>query len=567
VIRPAQGRYLYEGRVGRRTHTFVNGGAGMTSGPSWLNSGDNAWQLIAATLVGIMSIPGLAILYGGIVKRRWAVNSALMVVYAFAMTLVIWTLFAYNMAFGSPVGGGGSHFYNNLVGKPHPVLGAGDQLHQAGIPLLNGLIPDLHFPGSTLVYFQFVFAAITVIILAGAVLGRMSFKAWMLFAPVWITGVYTVGAFMIWGGGWLSQLGALDYSGGYVIHVAAAASGFTAAAVIGPRLMRDRQNTTPNNLMMALAGGGLLWLGWSGFNGGDPYFANADAAAAVLNTHVCTAVALLTWMVLDIVRTGKPNTAGMINGMIAGLVAITPGAGWISGYSAMILGVVAGSVPWFTMNILGNRGIFRRVDDTLGVIHTHGFPGAIGGLAVGVAATPNMIQYLGTKGNPDVSFAGWIHGNPHQFVVQAFTLLVIIVWNVVATFVILKVIGRITSLRMSKAELEGADEVVHGEYVIDVEGLTIPGEERVPVLAGVGADGDGRGGPIAAQLRVTLGDALGVHPDGLALLSGEQAAAALAKHAALEARLRSQESPSPGSIPGKPANRASRVRPSSEDAD
>ena len=542
----------------------------MTPSPSWLNAGDNAWQLIAATLVGIMSIPGLAILYGGIVKRKWAVNSALMVVYAFAMTLVVWTLFAYNMAFGAPVGGGGSHFFRNLVGVPHPVLGAGDQLHQANIPLLNGLIPDLHFPGSTLVYFQFVFAAITVIILAGAVLGRMSFRAWMLFAPLWICGVYTVGAFMIWGGGWLSQLGALDYSGGYVIHVAAAASGFTAAAVIGPRLLKDRQNSTPNNLMMALAGGGLLWLGWSGFNGGDPYFANADAAAAVLNTHVCTAVALLTWMVLDVIRTGKPSTTGMINGMIAGLVAITPGAGWISGFSAMGLGVVAGSVPWFTMNILGNRGIFKRVDDTLGVIHTHGFPGAIGGLAVGLLATPNMIQYLGTKGNPDVSFSGWIHGNPHQFVVQAFTLLVIIVWNVVATFILLKVIGLFVKLRMSKAELEGADMAVHGEYVVDLEGFTLPSTEPVPelVAVGAGAGGDGRGGPVAAQLRSTLGEALGVSPESLALLTGEQAATALGRHAALEARLHLHSEPvtPTGTIPGKPTNRTAKAR-SAPDSD
>ncbi len=539
----------------------------MTPSPSWLNSGDNAWQLISATLVGIMSIPGLAILYGGIVKRRWAVNSALMVVYAFAMTLVVWTLFAYNMAFGKQAFPGHGHF-SDLIGMPHPVLGAGDQLGQANIPLLSGLIPDLHFPGSTLVYFQFVFAAITVIILAGAVLGRMSFKAWMLFAPLWISLVYTAGAFMIWGGGWLAQLGALDYSGGYVIHVAAAASGFTAAAVIGPRLLKDRQNTTPNNLMMALAGGGLLWLGWSGFNGGDPYFANADAAAAVLNTHVCTAVALLTWMALDVIRTGKPNTAGMINGMIAGLVAITPGAGWISGFSAMILGVVAGTVPWCTMNLLGNRGIFKRVDDTLGVIHTHGFPGAIGGLAVGVFATPNMIQYLGTKGAPDVSFSGLLHGNPHQLVVQAFTLGVIIVWNVVATFVILKVIGLFVSLRMSKAELEGADVAVHGEYVIDLEGfgLTI---DTIPEFVGVGVTaGDGKaavGGPVAAQLRSTLGEAMGVHPDSLAMLSGEQAAVALGRHAALEARLQTMAKPAapdeadpPGSTTivaaGKPQN-------------
>ncbi|MGH8859898.1 MAG: ammonium transporter, partial [Jatrophihabitantaceae bacterium] len=532
-----------------------------------MNAGDNAWQLTAATLVGIMSIPGLAILYGGIVKRRWAVNSALMVVYAFAMTLLVWTLFAYNMSFGKAAHLG-SGVLNNVIGVPHPALGAGDELHQAGIPLLSGLIPDLHFPTSTLVYFQFVFAAITVIILAGAVLGRMSFKAWMLFVPLWITCVYSVGAFTIWGGGFLAQDGALDFSGGYVIHVAAAVSGFVAAAMVGPRILRDRQSFKPNNLMMALAGGGLLWLGWSGFNGGDPYFANADAAAAVLNTHICTATALLTWMTWDIIRTGKPSTTGMINGMIAGLVAITPGAGWVDGYAAIIIGLLAGTVPWLTMTYLGNRGIFKRVDDTLGVIHTHGIPGAMGGLAVGVFASPNMIQYLGTKGNPDVSFAGWLHGNPHQFVVQLGTLAFIVAWNAIATSIILFVISKITPLRMSKKELEGADLAIHGEEAYDLEVISVdvPAFDGAPELVGVGAGGDGvasNGGPLAEHLRSTLGQALGVSADSLALLSGEQAATALARHAALEARLHMQANPISGtsatapteSIPGKPQNR------------
>ena len=175
-----------------------------------------------------------------------------------------------------------------------------------------------------MVYFQFVFAAITVIILGGALLGRMNFKAWMLFVPLWMTAVYPVGAFLIWGGGWLAQQGAVDYSGGYVIHVAAGISGVVAAAVVGPRLLKDRLENNPSNLLMAIAGGGLLWLGWNGFNGGDPYSANADAAAAVLNTNLATATALIVWMMLDVFMTGKSNVAGMINGMIAGLIAITP---------------------------------------------------------------------------------------------------------------------------------------------------------------------------------------------------------------------------------------------------
>jgi Amt family ammonium transporter len=190
---------------------------------NWLDTGDNAWQLTAATLVGLMSVPGLAILYAGIMKRKWAVNSAMMVLYAFAMTLIVWTLFAYDMSFGHPMIG-------HVVGLPGTVLSANSLETQAQIPLLNGLMPPLRFPLSSMVYFQFVFAAITVIILAGSLLGRISFKAWALLVPLWITLVYSVGAFSIWGGGWLSQMGAVDFSGGYVIHVAAAVSGFTAAA-------------------------------------------------------------------------------------------------------------------------------------------------------------------------------------------------------------------------------------------------------------------------------------------------------------------------------------------------
>src|SRR2546427_198158 len=168
---------------------------------------------------------GLAILYAGVMKRKWAVNSSLMVLYAFAATLVVWTLFAYSMGFGKPVGVG-----PGFVGIPWPILDPAQLEGQASIPLLAGLIPKLKFPGAALIYFQFVFAAITVIILGGSLLGRISFKAWMLFVPLWITFVYTVGAFMLWAGGWLGQLGAVDYSGGYVIHVAAGTSGVVAAA-------------------------------------------------------------------------------------------------------------------------------------------------------------------------------------------------------------------------------------------------------------------------------------------------------------------------------------------------
>jgi Amt family ammonium transporter len=235
---------------------------------NFLDTGDNAWQLTSATLVGLMSIPGLALLYGGVVKKKWAINSAFMVFYAFSACLVVWVLWAYNMSFGKGwlvMPGTGGNFF---LGHPCPTTSAYNLEKQAIIPSAASAMISLGYGQATMVYFQFVFAAITPIILAGAILGRMSFKAWVIFVPLWTTFIYSVGAYSIWGGGWLGQLGVLDYSGGYVIHLASAFSGFTAAAVIGPRLARDRESFHPNSLLLALGGAGLLWLGWSGFNGG-----------------------------------------------------------------------------------------------------------------------------------------------------------------------------------------------------------------------------------------------------------------------------------------------------------
>lgn len=430
--------------------------------PAYLNTGDNSWQLTAATFVGLQSVPGLAILYGGIVKKKWAINSAFMVLYAFSVVLITWVLFGYSMGFGEPLKLGPG-ILGAVVGVPHPVLNSLYQQGQASIPLVNGSMPTFRFPGSTLVYFQFVFAAITPAILAGGVLGRMNFKAWMLFVPVWSTLVYSVNAFMLWGGGWLSQLGAVDYSGGYVIHVAAGISGFVAAAVVGPRVVKDRKNFSPNNLLIALAGAGILWLGWNGFNGGDPYFANADAAAAVLNTNLATALALITWTAMDMWSSGKPSLVGAINGMICGLVAITPAAGYVNGYGALAIGVAAGVVPWLSMNKLGRTKLFQKVDDTLGVFHTHAVAGALGGILTGVFADPHMFEYLGSKIGQGASVTGWIYGNFHQVVVQVEALLVIVAYDAVATWAILKVIGLVVPLRATDKELKEGDIAVHGE--------------------------------------------------------------------------------------------------------
>lgn len=433
----------------------------LIPGPHYLNAGNNGWQLTAATFVGLQSVPGLAILYGGIVKKKWAVNSAMMAFYAFAIVLVSWVLFGFSMGFGEPLKLGPG-ILSAVVGMPHAVLSQLTMQSRASIPLLKGLMPKFQYPQSSLIYFQFVFAAITPIILAGSVLGRMSFKAWMIFVPVWSTLVYSVNAFMLWGGGWLAQLGVVDFSGGYVIHVAAGISGFVAAAVIGPRLVRDRKNFTPNNLIMAAAGAGILWLGWNGFNGGDPYFANSDAAVAVLNTNIATAVALVSWAVMDLWVAGRVQLTGAINGMICGLVAITPAAGYVNGWGAITIGVVASVIPWITMRWFPRTRLFGRVDDTLGVFHTHYVAGALGGLLTGLLADPAVMEYVGVKG-PGSAVTGLFYGNPHQFLMQLLGLGVITVYDGLMTWGILKAIGLVVALRETEPRLEMGDAAIHGE--------------------------------------------------------------------------------------------------------
>jgi Amt family ammonium transporter len=429
----------------------------LVPSPKWLDTGNNAWQLAAATFVGLQSIPGLAVLYGGYVKHKWAINSAFMCFYAFASVLVVWVLFDYNMAFGEQ--------WFPFLGKPAPALAADFITGQAVVPAAASGMPELTFPMATLVFFQFVFAAITVIILGGSVLGRMNFTAWAIFCPVWMTLVYTVGAFSLWGGGWLAAMGAADFSGGYVIHLAAGTSGFVAAAVVGPRLQADRDNFPPNSILVTLIGAGILWLGWNGFNGGDPYFANHDAGAAVLNTNIATAIGLLVWTLMDKLAYGKPSILGGVNGMIAGLVAITPSAGYVNGWGAIIVGIVAGIIPWLSMNKLQKTRFMMKVDDTLGVFSTHGIAGLTGGLLVGILACPDMLMYIGTdKEAPGVNVTGLLYGDTgNQLFVQVVAAAFIIAYNAIATFIILKVISVFVPLRMSEAQLRVGDDAIHGE--------------------------------------------------------------------------------------------------------
>jgi Amt family ammonium transporter len=424
--------------------------------------------MTAATLVGLMSIPALAVLYGGLVQKKWAMNTMMMVFCAFGITLIVWVLWGFKMGFGTPLIG-------SFVGDPRTVLGAGAEQGQANIPLLNGLMPSFKLPGASVEYFQFVFAGITPILFVGSVLGRIKFKVWLIFVPLWITFAYCINAFMLWGGGYWAQKGALDFSGGYVIHLAAGTSGFVAAAIIGPRLKRDRERAVPNNLLFVAVGAGILWLGWNGFNGGDPYFAGSDAAAAIINTNLATAVAMMTWVFMDmgLGKEKKPAFLGALNGIICGLVGITPAAGYVNGLGAIVIGVVCSAVVWFAWIYLPKYvWPFNKVDDALGVVYTHGIAGLLGGLLTGLLADPNMIEYIGLGKTASLSGTGAFYGHPHQLLVQFLAALTIIVWDAIVTAVILffiKYVLRI-KLRMTDEELEIGDVAVHGEEAYPVEG-------------------------------------------------------------------------------------------------
>jgi Amt family ammonium transporter len=435
-----------------------------------VGSGDNAWQLTAGTLVGLMSIPALAVLYGGLVQKKWIMNTMMMVFSTFCLVLIVWVLWGFKMGFGTPL-------VKTFLGDPRTILGAQAETGQGNIPLVTPGMPVLsttgqpgfNLAGGALEYFQFVFAAITPILFIGSVLGRISFKVWLIFVPLWITFAYCVNAFLLWGGGWWAHEGALDFSGGYVIHLAAGTSGFVAAAIVGPRLRKDREKAIPSNLMMVAIGAGILWLGWNGFNGGDPYVAGSDAAAAVLNTNLATAVAMMVWILMDwfFSKEKKPTFLGGLNGMICGLVGITPAAGYVNGMGAIIIGLACPAVVWVAWYTLPKYvWPFNKVDDALGVVYTHGIAGLLGGLLVGLLADPNMIMYYGKDGKSALfSGAGLFYHHPKQLLIQAGAAATIIIWDAIVTAVILYFIKYVLrlKLRMDEATLEIGDVAIHGE--------------------------------------------------------------------------------------------------------
>lgn len=448
--------------------------------PDWLNKGDNTWQMVSATLVGMQGVPGLALLYAGAAQRKWAVNSAFMPLFAFAAVMPCWVLWAYRMAFGRRL--------LPFLGRPGLALAQAFLVPRAELPAtahyrrdgsLEMAAAQPLYPMASMVFFQYAFAAVTVALLAGALLGRMSTRAWMAFVPLWLTFSYTVGAFSIWGGGFLFQWGVMDYSGGYVVHLASGVAGFTAAYWVGPRLRQDRDETPPNNLPLMLTGAGILWMGWTGFNGGDPFAANVDSSIAVLNTHICAGTSILLWTCWDVAVLGKPTVFGAIQGMITGLVCITPAAGLVQGWAALVMGVVSGSVPWYTMMSLNKKSrLLQQVDDALGVLHTHAVSGILGGALTGLFAHPDLSNMF----LPVTNSKGAIYGGPGgvQFLKQLAGAGFVIGWNVVVTSIILLIIRVFIPLRMPEEQLLIGDDAVHGEEAYAQGEASISTQNGIP---------------------------------------------------------------------------------------
>ncbi len=390
---------------------------------------DVVWMLVSTALVLLMT-PALGFFYGGMVRSKNALNTLMMSFAALGPVAVMWAVAGYSLAFspGTPFVGGFGH------------------LGLRGVTLeAQGTIPHLLFMA-----YQGTFAIITPALISGAVVERMRFKAYLLFVVIWGLLVYAPVAHWVWGGGFLSTAGALDFAGGAVVHVNAAAAALVAAVVVGPRKDYGRRAMLPHSVPFTLLGAGLLWFGWFGFNAGSALAANGVAALAFTNTLLAPAAALAMWTLLDLAREGRTTAVGAATGIVVGLVAITPAAGYISPMSALVLGGLSALPSYFAL-ILRAR---TTLDDSLDVVAAHGLGGATGAILTGVFADPAW------SGGP----AGLIAGHGGQVGTQALSILVVAAFSGAATFAILKLVGLVVPLRISgRVEGVGLDVMEHGE--------------------------------------------------------------------------------------------------------
>lgn len=394
-----------------------------------MSAADTAWMLVATAMVLVMT-PALGFFYGGMVRAKNALNTMMMSYVALGFVGIAWALIGYSLAFDTNGG----------------FLGGLDYAFFRGV----GLDPKGSIPHVLFASYQGTFAVITAALISGAIVERMRFGPYLTFVALWSIGVYAPIAHWVWGGGWLGKLGALDFAGGTVVHINAAAAALVIAVVLGARKDYARQAIIPQNVPFTLLGTGILWFGWFGFNGGSALGANVSAALAFTNTMFAPMATLVVWSLLDLMRTRKTTAIGAATAIVVGLVAVTPAAGFVSPVSAIALGGIAAPASYFALLYRART----RLDDSLDVVSAHGVGGIVGALLTGVLAEKSW------NGVAD----GALFGNPRQLLVQLAAVVATIVYSAVATFVILKLIALGFRLRASAQEEGiGLDVTQHGE--------------------------------------------------------------------------------------------------------
>jgi Amt family ammonium transporter len=408
-----------------------------------LNSGDTAWMITSSALVLMMTIPGLGLFYGGMVRKKNVLATLAQSFGATCLITVLWMIIGYSIAFTANPDAGTNAWiggFDYLFLKPMTLN---------KVSSLAGTIPE-----SVYMFFQMTFAIITPALIAGALADRMKFSAFLWFMGLWLIFVYCPIAHWVWGGGWLGAMGALDYAGGSVVHLNAGTAALVTCLVLGKRVGLGTENMSPHNLVLSVIGASLLWVGWFGFNAGSAVTAGYNAGMAAAATQIATAAAALGWMFAEWIIAKKPSVLGMISGAVAGLVAITPASGFVDPVGALVIGIAAGVVCYISA-VWVKKAI--GYDDSLDAWGVHGVGGALGAMLTGAFAS-NAINSAGK---------GWlIDGNGHQMLVQFYDVGGVFLYCGIVTFVILKAIDMTVGLRVSReVEVEGLDINLHGETV------------------------------------------------------------------------------------------------------
>jgi Amt family ammonium transporter len=403
-----------------------------------LNSGDTAWMLTSSVLVLMMTVPGLALYYGGLLRRKNILAMLMQCFFATGLISVLWCIIGYSLAFTAG------------TGATAPFVGGLSRfmLDGTGLNGLSGTIPETVFA-----MFQCTFAIITPVLVLGGPADRLKFSSAMVFLGIWLLLVYCPIAHMVWGpGGFLLTAGVLDFAGGTVVHINSAVAGLVAAIMVGKRTGYGRENMAPADLGYTMLGAALLWVGWFGFNAGSALTSGGLAGMAMINTHLATSAAVVSWTLTEWAIKGKPSLLGAVSGAVAGLVAITPACGFVGVSGALVIGLAAGVICYW--GVTGFKGMFKY-DDALDVWGVHGLGGITGAMLTGVFAL-----------NAVGGHSGLIDGNPHQLILQAEGILVTILYSGIASFIILKIIDLTMGLRVSaEDEREGLDISQHGEVL------------------------------------------------------------------------------------------------------